>query len=97
MNTRPILVSLCAVMALSACSAPKISSHNAHFFSNIDTSTSLDKAQMKIYIASAESQLLLLEQQESKQCISGQLAIAQSYLTRASAEHNADIDRKSVV
>ncbi|MEY8253152.1 MAG: OmpA family protein, partial [Colwellia sp.] len=67
------------------------------FFSNIDTSTSLDKAQMKIYIASAESQLLLLEQQESKQCISGQLAIAQSYLTRASAEHNADMDKDAFI
>ena len=78
MTTLPILVSLCAAIMLSACSTPKTSSYNTNLFTIVDTSTSLDKAQMKIYIASAASKLLLLEQRPSKQCISGQLAIAQT-------------------
>ena len=50
-----------------------------------------------MYIASAESQLLLLQQQESKRCISGQLGIAQSYLARATAEHNADMEKDAFI
>jgi outer membrane protein OmpA-like peptidoglycan-associated protein len=97
MNTKPVLVSLCAVMALSACSTPKTSSTNSTLFSLTDTSTSSDKAQIQLYIDSAESQLLMLEQQESKRCISGQLAIAQSYLTRATAEHNAAMENDAFI
>jgi len=97
MNTNPVLVSLCAVMALSACSASKTSTSDAQLLSNVEISEKLNKAQMKIYITSAESQLLRLEQQESKRCISGQLAIAQSYLTRATAEHNAEMEKDAFI
>lgn len=97
MKTKPVLVSLCAVIALSACSTPKTSSNTPNLFSIANTSTSLDKTQMQIYIASAGSQLLLLAQQESKRCLSGQLAIAQSYLTRATAEHNAAMEKDAFI
>ena len=97
MMIQPILLSLYAVIVLSGCSSPKTADDNSHLFSPVDASTSLDKTQMKVYIASAESQLLLLEQQESKRCLSGQLAIAQSYLTRASAEHNADMKKDAFI
>lgn len=97
MNTNPVLVSLCAVIALSACSASKTSTSDAQLLSNVEISEKLNKAQMKIYITSAESQLLRLEQQESKRCISGQLAIAQSYLTRATAEHNAEMEKDAFI
>jgi len=97
MNTRLVLVSLCAVMALSACSTSKKSASNKPLLSNSVTYADLNKAQMKIYITSAESQLLRLEQQESNRCISGQLAIAQSYLTRATAEHNAEMEKDAFI
>ena len=97
MNTRPILMSLCVAMALSACSTAKKSSYNTHIFSNVSASTILDKAQMQIYIASAESQLLALELLETNRCISGQLAIAQSYLTRAIAEHNTEMEKDAFI
>ena len=97
MMTRPTLMSLCAVMALTACSTSKTSSNNTHLFLPVDTSESLDHAQMHLYITSAASQLLSLEQQASKQCISGQLSIAQSYLTRATAEHNAKMEKDAFI
>ncbi|PKG80830.1 hypothetical protein CXF85_22250 [Colwellia sp. 75C3] len=97
MNTQAVLVSLCAVMALSACSTSKTTSHNDHIFTDIENSANFDKEQMHIYIANAESQLLSLELQESKRCISGQLAIAQSYLTRATAEHNAEMEKDAFI
>ena len=104
MNTKPVLVSLCAVLVLSACSATKkvssttkTASYNTHIFTNIENSTNLDKAQMHIYIQNAKSELLSLELQESKRCIAGQLAIAQSYLTRATAEHNAAMEKDAFI
>ncbi len=101
MKTKPVLVSLCAVLALSACSASKTSTTtsttNETLFSVADMSTSLDKAQMQIYIDSAGAQLLTLEQQESKRCMAGQFAIAQAYLTRATAEHNAAMEKDAFI
>jgi outer membrane protein OmpA-like peptidoglycan-associated protein len=97
MITRPILMSLCAVMIMSACSGHKSSSNDASAFSTKDASVSLHKVDMQIYIASAESQLLLLEQQETNRCITGQLAIAQSYLTRAISEHQADMEKDAFI
>jgi len=94
---QPILLSLCAVIVLSGCSSSKAVKYNTHLFSGVYASTSLDKAQMQIYIASAQSQLLSLEQQESKRCISGQLTIAQSYLTQATAEHNANMEKDAFI
>ncbi|WP_197061267.1 OmpA family protein [Colwellia psychrerythraea] len=52
---------------------------------------------MKVYITSAESELLLLQQQASTACISGQLAIAQSYITRANAEHIAGMEKDAFI
>ena len=97
MNTNPVLVSLCAVMVLAACTSSKTSTSNGQLIANAQTYTDLTTEQMKIYIYSAESQLLRLEQQESKRCISGQLAIAQSYLTRATAEHNAAMEKDAFI
>ena len=97
MNTNLVLVPLCAVIALSACSASTASTDNAQLLSTLAASEELNKAQMKIYITSAESQLLKLEQLESKRCLSGQLTIAQSYLTRATAEHNADMEKDAFI
>lgn len=97
MNTNPVLVSLCAVMILAACTSSKTSTSNGQLIANVETYTDLTTEQIKIYISSAESQLLRLEQQESKRCISGQLSIAQSYLTRATAEHNAAMEKDAFI
>lgn len=97
MIVQAILGSLCAVIMLSACSSPKKAEHYSHLTFIVDTSTSLDKTQMQIYIASAASQLLRLEQKESEHCISGQLAIAQYYLSRATAEHNAAMEKDAFI
>lgn len=97
MTTKPILMYLCAAIVLSACSSPKKVDENIDLFKAVDVSTALNKSQMKIYITSAESQLLSFEQQKSKRCISGQLAIAQSYLSRATAEHNADMQKDAFI
>ncbi|HCH69759.1 MAG TPA: hypothetical protein DE042_04530 [Colwellia sp.] len=97
MIVQPTLLSLCAVIMLSSCSSSNTADNNTSLLSRGDASTSLDKTQMQIYIASAESQLLLLEQQKSKRCISGQLGIAQSYLSRATAEHNANMEKDAFI
>lgn len=99
MFIQPILLSLFVAITLSACS-----SFSAH---DNDTSTSLvthggttksfDKAQMHLYITSAESQLLSFEQQASKQCIAGQLSIAQSFLAQASKEHKANMNKDAFI
>lgn len=97
MITRAVMVSLCAVIVLSACSSPKKTDDHIDLFTPIDPSLVLDKTKMSVYISSAESQLLSLEQQSSQQCVSGQLAIAQSYLSRATAEHNADMQKDAFI
>jgi outer membrane protein OmpA-like peptidoglycan-associated protein len=84
-------------MILAACTSSKTSTSNGQLIANVETYTDLTTEQMKIYISSAESQLLRLEQQESKRCISGQLSIAQSYLTRATAEHNAAMEKDAFI
>jgi outer membrane protein OmpA-like peptidoglycan-associated protein len=71
--------------------------YNSSLFSSVETSTTIDKTQMQIYIASAESQLLLLAQQETKSCISGQLAIAHTYLSRAIKEHNTGMEKDAFI
>lgn len=97
MMTRSVMVTLCTAIVLSACSSPKKTDDNIDLFTPIDHSIVLDKTQMKVYITSAEYQLLSLDQQESQQCVSGQLAIAQSYLSRATAEHNAGMQKDAFI
>jgi len=96
MITEPILLSLCAVIMLLGCSSNTVDYSN-NIVASTETSRTLDKTQMQLYIASAQSQLLLLEQQESKRCISGQLAIAHLYLLRATAEHNAGMEKDAFI
>jgi len=97
MIVQPIMLSLCAVIVLSGCTSSTTADYNTSEFARIDQLTSVEKSQMQLYIASAESQLLLLEQENSQRCISGQLAIAQSYLTRATAEHNANMEKDAFI
>jgi len=103
MSIRPIAMSLCAVMVLSACTSGKTSKSMAgvnadtYVFTTKHASVSLAKADMEIYIASAENQLMLLEQQETNRCIQGQLAIAQAHLTRATSEHYANMHKDAFI
>ena len=100
MFIQPVLLSLCAAIVLSGCSsnsASKKSDFHSNLLSSIETSTALDKSHMQVYITSAASQLLLLEQQEAKPCISGQLSIAHTYLSQASAEHKAGMDKDAFI
>ncbi|MGL1956923.1 MAG: OmpA family protein [Colwellia sp.] len=97
MNIQSMLLLLCVIKLLSGCSLSSTADNDISLFANGDMPTSLDKAQMQLYIVSAESQLLLLEQQEPKQCLSGQLAIANTYLLRATAEHNAGMEKDAFI
>ncbi len=97
MIIRPILVSLLAAMVLTACSSSKTDNRSSNLVTQVETSKSFDNAQMHLYISSAESQLLKLEQQGTKHCISGQLSIAQSFLTQASKEHNANMNKDAFI
>lgn len=100
MIIQPILLSLCAVIVLSGCSinkAAKTIKYNDNVVDIANSPSSLNKAQMQIYLTSAESQLLSLQQQNTKPCISGQLAIAQIYLDRATAEHNAGMENDAFI
>ena len=97
MIIQPVLLSLCVVMALSACSSSTTESSNNSLFTHVDTSKSFGAAQIHIYLTGAQSQLLLLTQQESKNCISGQLSIAQSFLAQAVTEHTANMNKDAFI
>lgn len=97
MITQPLLLSLCTAIALSACSASSTLNNSTKLFSQVDSSKALNQTQMQIYVASAQSQLLILEQQETKSCISGQLAIAQSFLAQATREHKAKMEKDAFI
>ncbi|OUR61541.1 hypothetical protein A9Q74_08720 [Colwellia sp. 39_35_sub15_T18] len=97
MIIQPSLLFLCTVILLTGCSSSNKVDKDISLFANGGRSSSLGKTQMQMYISNAESQLMLLEQQESKQCISGQLAIAYTYLSRATAEHNADMEKDAFI
>jgi len=99
MISHPILMPLLAIMALSACSSSKstASANSTSLVTQGGTHESFDKAQMQLYISSAESQLLELEQQSTKHCISGQLSIAQSFLAQASSEHKANMNKDAFI
>ena len=100
MFIQPVLLSLCAAIILSGCSSSsttkKVDSHS-NLLVSVATSSGLDKTHMQVYITSAAAQLLLLEQQEAKPCISGQLSIAHTYLSQASAEHTAGMDKDAFI
>ncbi len=91
------LLSLFVVIALSACSSSKTSSNNSNLFTEVETSKSFEDSQIQLYISSAESQLLLLEQQPTRHCITGQLAIAQSSLTLAKQEYMANLNKDAFI
>ncbi len=96
MTIQPALLSLFVVILLSACSS-STASDNSSLVSQHNTSKGFDDAQMHLYISSAESQLLMLEQQDTKHCIAGQLSIAQSFLLQASNEHKANMDKDAFI
>ena len=97
MIIQPIMLSLCAVIVLSGCTASTTADYDTSVSASVDSSIGLEKTQMDLYISSAESELLLLEQDNTHRCISGQLAIAQTYLTRATAEHNANMENDAFI
>ena len=97
MIIQSMMLSFCAVIVLSGCKSTKTVDYNSNLLASVATPASLDKTHMQIYITNAESQLMLLEQQDSKRCISGQLAIAHSYLSRATAEYNAGMDKDAFI
>jgi outer membrane protein OmpA-like peptidoglycan-associated protein len=99
MISRPILVSLLVAAALSACSSSQSDNNSSHsnLVTQVETTKSFDDAQMHLYISSAESQLLMLEQQNTKYCIAGQLSIAQSFLAQASKEHKAEMNKDAFI
>jgi outer membrane protein OmpA-like peptidoglycan-associated protein len=102
MNTRPILTYLCVAIALSACGSTKPQDANNNsidneLFTQVDTSKSPNDAQIHLYVSSAESQLLMLAQQSTKHCITGQLSIADSLLIKASREHKANMNKDAFI
>ena len=90
------LLSLFVVIALTACSSSTSDNHT-DTPTQVEIFESSDKAQMKIYLNSAESQLLWLAQQETKHCISGQLSIAYSLLAQATNEHDAKMNKDAFI
>lgn len=97
MKTQAVFCSLCAVVALSGCSNSEAVKDKAPNEPSLSRASALSSEEMQLYITSAQSQLIKLEQQGSKACIQGQLSIAQSYLTRASAEHNAGMKNDAFI
>ncbi|MCP4989591.1 MAG: OmpA family protein [Colwellia sp.] len=97
MIIQPKLLSLVVVMALSACSSSKVANSNSSLFTQVETSKHFEDSQMQLYISSAESQLLLLEQQSTKHCITGQLSIAQSSLALAKKEYTANMNKDAFI
>jgi len=88
-------------MPLTACSLSKSKDTENNTIESLvtqaETSKRFDDAQIHLYISSAESQLLMLEQQNTKHCISGQLSIAQSFLAQASNEHKARMNKDAFI
>jgi outer membrane protein OmpA-like peptidoglycan-associated protein len=103
MIIQPSLLSLFVVITLSACSgtASKKDTSTSPLtqaeLTQFDLTKSEEKAQMKIYLKSAQSQLLALDQKETMHCISGQLSIAHSFLAQANQEHNADMNKDAFI
>ncbi len=98
MIIKPILLlSLCLSIVLSACNSSSSSGYKASIFADSESSNYFNEKQIQLYIDSAESQLLSLEQKESKPCIPAQLTIAHDYLTRANAEHKAGMEKDAFI
>lgn len=97
MTTKPKTIALLASLLLSACSSSPDNHSVWYSANNIVMNDETAHRQMKSYLAGAESQLLALEQQETKQCMKGQLTIAQTFLTQATGEHNAHMDKDAFI
>ncbi len=97
MDTQRVLCSVAMVLVLAGCSSPKTLSKQVAKPSLEKISPDDSKQQMQLYIASAGTELVQLEQQATKPCIQGQLSIAQAHLTRATAEHQAGMDKDAFI
>jgi len=100
MIARTVLSLLCICLALLGCSSPITPDKNTLLLSHINDSShfiSLDKAHMQTYFASAQSQLLSLEQKSTKYCIAGQLTIVQLLLEKATQEHKANMEKDAFI
>ncbi|ALO34410.1 hypothetical protein CMT41_06515 [Colwellia sp. MT41] len=97
MLIRPILLLLSTAIAVSACSSSTTLDNKTSLLSEVTYSKSSEKTRMHNYIVSAESRLLALEQQGSKNCILGQLTIAESLLALATQEHNAEMEKDAFI
>lgn len=74
------------LLLLQGCSLFEQSSHNSSLLATNSLSEPLNNDVITLYLNNAESELAVIQQQNTAQCIAGQLAIAQGYLDRANNE-----------
>jgi len=85
MFTRTLLVAV-FISGLASCSLFDKKQTQQRLNSDFDLSLEENKVLIKQYIASSNSQMLAMIKQNSQQCITGQVSIAQSLLQRAENE-----------
>ena len=88
-----ILMLLCSIIFLLSCGSFENDGYNIKALANAYFSEPMNKEVIEVYVNNAESELLIMQQQNSAKCISGQLAIAQRYVTRANAEKLAGMEK----
>jgi len=93
MFVQRILLFICSIAFLYGCSSLEDNNYGGQFHALDNNDKSLNKEVIKLYITNAESELLILQKQSTAQCISGQLAIAQSYIDRAHNENLAGMNK----
>ncbi len=87
-----ILLVLFPILLLQSCSLFEQSSHNSSLLAIKRLSEPLNNDVVTLYINNAASELAVIQQQNTAQCIAGQLAIAQGYLDRANNESLAGMN-----
>jgi outer membrane protein OmpA-like peptidoglycan-associated protein len=97
MAVKSIFLPLCFCTFLFACNLSNSNRHDTSLFNHTDSDEYFNEDKMQMYIETAQMQLMSLEKKENRLCTSGQLAIAQDYLIRATAEHNAGMEKDAFI
>ena len=97
MFAKSIFLPLCFCTFLFACNLSSSNRHDTSLFHHAYSDEYFNEDKMQMYIETAQMQLMSLEKKENRLCTSGQLAIAQDYLIRATAEHNAGMEKDAFI
>jgi outer membrane protein OmpA-like peptidoglycan-associated protein len=97
MSVKSIFLPLCFCTFLFACNLSSSNRHDTSLFHHAYSDEYFNEDKMQMYIETAQMQLMSLEKKENRFCTSGQLAIAHDYLIRATAEHNAGMEKDAFI